>query len=432
MNVCTRCFDDVGLGTRIKEIRKSQPDEQKCDFHPTMKGVPISEVAQIVDDVFRQRWVLGRYDPRTDDFFGESVESALEGLTGANQDEVVNALIDALEQTEAYWPDDMGDRFYDRSLSYEPNQGSLNRHSAMWRSFCRSLVHGQRFFNAAAKTKIEFIFANIHRQQDADGRPVVYVIAPGEKGSRFSRARIADEYDLRARIHRDPARELGAPPARLRRPGRLNASGISAFYAAYERDTCHAELRPTAGSIVASAEFELLKPLCVLDTTRFGAPAHPENPFARNSLNRAAQWLFMKNFREEIANPIRLSDEHLDYVPTQAVAEYLNHHLKFDLDGKSRRIDAIIYQSAQNGVGRNIAVLGPASVVEQSSNTAADWEDLEDDFNHLEEPRSLLEPWLRLVPQSVENHRIDGVQVTPHLLAESYTSADRTAHRRPN
>ena len=50
--VCPQCFGDAGLKRRIEDIRPSFPNE-KCTFHPRFKGVPIKDVAAIIDDVFR-------------------------------------------------------------------------------------------------------------------------------------------------------------------------------------------------------------------------------------------------------------------------------------------------------------------------------------------------------------------------------------------
>ena len=45
---------------RLVEIRPSL-QRALCDFHPTKKGIPISNVAEIVDDVFRNRYCRGEY-----------------------------------------------------------------------------------------------------------------------------------------------------------------------------------------------------------------------------------------------------------------------------------------------------------------------------------------------------------------------------------
>jgi hypothetical protein len=141
----------------------------------------------------------------------------------------------------------------------------------------------------------------------------------------------------------------------------MNPAGILAFYGAFNLDTCIAELRPSVGSVVIGARFEITKPLCVLDTSLFEAPPKKTNIFAHEYIQRTAQWHFMTQFMREISQPVSPADEHLDYIPTQAVAEYLLHHYEFRLHDTSRKIDAIIYRSAQNSGGKNIAILGDAA-----------------------------------------------------------------------
>lgn len=419
MNVCPNCFEQSGLRNRLIEIRPSAPSDEKCDFHPTRKAVPMTAVARIVDEVFRQRYVHGRYHPMLDDFMGEDLRNVLFGLTGYEDERVCNGLIRELESLDFFWPGDGEGPFYSEDASYELDHERMRQHGVMWASFCRRLVHGQRFFNQTARQRMEQIFTGIHRQRDRDGQPAVYMIEPGDPQSRFFRARMADDYDVRQQIHHAPAREMGPPPPRRRTPGRLNPSGIAAFYGAFDRQTCHAELRPAVGSIVVSAQFELIAPICVLDTTRFAAPERHHDPFHKHALEQSGQWEFMRNFMDEIAKPILPGDEHLDYVPTQAVAEYLAHHHSFELRNASRRIEAIIFQSAQTGRGKNIALLGPAAAVEFPNDPRMRVEerfpDLDPwDFDWDEQPE--IAPRLRLIDGTVEDRRIARalIRAVPH------------------
>jgi len=72
----------------------------------------------------------------------------------------------------------------------------------------------------------------------------------------------------------------------------------------------------------------------------------------------------MTKFMHEIARPCLPEDEHLDYVPTQVVSEYLTHLHKLPSRNGHQTIDGIIYRSAQNGDGKNIAIFGDAGVVQ--------------------------------------------------------------------
>tara|TARA_R110001583_G_C5649619_1_gene408610 strand:+ start:3035 stop:3295 length:261 start_codon:yes stop_codon:yes gene_type:complete len=59
-HVCPHCFGDPELKKRIEEIRPGFPND-RCSFHSRYKGVPISEVAKIVDPVFRTHYGIGEF-----------------------------------------------------------------------------------------------------------------------------------------------------------------------------------------------------------------------------------------------------------------------------------------------------------------------------------------------------------------------------------
>lgn len=87
--LCPRCFSNKGLERRIVEVRPQFPDE-RCTFHPTMKGIPVKNVANIIDGVFRNNYTFGRYNSMTDYYSGVDLHSVLYELTGADLDDVVS------------------------------------------------------------------------------------------------------------------------------------------------------------------------------------------------------------------------------------------------------------------------------------------------------------------------------------------------------
>ncbi|CAN5406880.1 hypothetical protein BH10PSE1_BH10PSE1_25830 [soil metagenome] len=363
-HVCPECFQNVGLRRRLIEVRPKYPDN-RCDFHPRLKGIPIQAVSEIIDSVFRNNYDFGRYHPLLDEFMGEGLESILHDLTGADNEQVVRSLIDELVEGDKSWLPEGEDKFYQEDASYERSDGAFRSHGYMWAEFRRSIIHEQRFFNDAAKDLLHEIFDGIHRQRDTGKRQAIVVIEPGSADALIIRARIADESNVRKEIAEDVGVHMGSPPLRKRRPGRMNPSGICAFYGAYDLLTCISELRPTVGGVVVSAEFEITRSLVALDMTRFsGTPKEP-NLFAKGHVKHMAQWHFMQNFMNEIAQPILPNDEHLDYIPTQAVAEYLLNHHKFYMGKNQRNVEAIIFESAQHPAGRNIVILGDACDLER-------------------------------------------------------------------
>jgi hypothetical protein len=251
--------------------------------------------------------------------------------------------------------------------------------------------------------------SGVEKQRDKMKRSPVYLIHPGKRNASFYRARVATDHAEVSKFMTALEKELGPPPERLRKAGRLNPSGVATFYGAFEVDTCIAELRPDVGSLVVSARFSTTEPICVLDTTRFAARPRSTQLFRRDEAKRSAQWNFMQGFSKEISKPVSPGNEHLDYIPTQAVAEYLANHLSVQIEGQTRNIDAIIYASAQKRGGKNIAILGGAGIVGQSPGKQQVRPPTNDDgiFGFLP---SMARPKNRLIPvaKSFQCHEIEG------------------------
>lgn len=357
--VCPECFGDRGLKRRIEDIRPSFPDE-KCTFHPTRKGVPIKEVAVIVDAIFRAFYSHGEYRPWSNGPEGDPLQFVLQEFCETDY-EVAEPLAVQLMEDEVVYPQDGDFAFYADDQSYvRQGAGSSYLNDQLWERFCRSVLHSQRFFNTDAKALIAQLFNNVDTQKNNQKQSPIYEIRPGDDQSFFFRARVVIEKGQAKDIVSDPSGQLGVPPERLRRANRMNPAGIACFYGAFEIDTCIAEIRPPVGGVVATASFELTRPIYVLDMTKFETPIRPMSIFAKAYLEKIEQWAFMQNFMEQIAKPVLPSDEHLDYIPTQAVAEYLQHHHKITRGGRTYNIEGVIFQSAQLPPLKNIVLLGGA------------------------------------------------------------------------
>ncbi|KZL23327.1 RES family NAD+ phosphorylase [Pseudovibrio sp. WM33] len=394
--VCPDCFGDAGLQRRIKDIRPAYQNT-RCDFHPSKKGIPISAVAGIVDQVFRNQYTFGDYHPIYDDFVGDDLHGVLYGLTEADDGEVVAALADALIEGDDYWSPDGEDAFYTLNGSYVQYEANYEEHSLTWRHFQREILHEQRFFSQSALLRLQTIFDGLHLLRDGGNGPVVYRLENGDKTVQIHRARIANRIEEREQIARSPASQLGPPPEKLRRAGRMNPSGILAFYGAFDLDTCVAELRPAVGETVIAAKFELTRPILVLDTTKFTGRPKAINVFAPTYVTRMRLWKFMTTFMNEIARPCLPDDEHLDYIPTQVVSEYLTHLHKLKIGGEEKTIEAIIYRSAQNGNGKNIAIFGKAATVKDAGSRPKSFLSIEN-------------PAIEVVEGSISSHEVSRVR----------------------
>jgi len=415
--VCPHCFGEKEFRRRIEEIRPDFPNK-KCTFHPRYKGVPIKAAAEIIDPVFRSHYGIGESYRHSDGQEGNPLDLVVAELVESVDDEIAEVIVQQLAEDDDYWPPDGGEAFYDDIQNYVRYEPENFYHSDVWQNFCESIVHTQRFFNTDAKQLIAELFDEIHYQRDQQKQAPVYEITPGDPNSRFYRARIADHPGKQEEITKSPAEKLGPPPKRLRRAGRMNPSGVACFYGAFELETCIAELRPAVGLTIVGATFELTRPVHVLDTTLFEAPMRSMSLFSKKHMSRVQQWKFMSNFMHEIAKPILPSDEHLDYIPTQAVAEYLLHHHEFKIGGKPAKIEAIIYRSAQLPGGKNIVLMGEAAQVDKSvtsdkkrpKSTAFSYDFPESIASFMGERMELGNPALRVVEQSLETRRVSGAR----------------------
>ncbi|MDP2496182.1 RES family NAD+ phosphorylase [Shimia thalassica] len=398
MLICPDCFENSSLQNRIKEIRPSF-DEGQCEQHPSKKGVPIGEVARIMDEVITNNYYVSGFDYHGEPT-GLSLIDLIYDLTGANHDDVATALQNAIIDNESWWPGDGGEPFFSEENGYDRITEVFDEHrSQKWEDFCGRIVSEQRFFNDRAQQTLSEIFDGLQLLRDDRNEPAIHTLEPGKLT--IFRARRANNSKSQETISSNVAQELGPPPPSLRMPGRMNPSGIPSFYGAFDLDTALAELRPAVGETIMAAQFEFVRPVVVLDTTKFERPPKALNIFAKTHNKRLSLWGFMAEFMNEISQPCLPGDEHLDYIPTQVVAEYLVHLHRFKHMGQEKTVEGIIFRSAQNREGKNIVLFGDAAKVKTHKSKPIKRLPLRD-----QRP-----PTLEVIENSLTTQVIAGVQV---------------------
>lgn len=143
----------------------------------------------------------------------------------------------------------------------------------------------------------------------------------------------------------------------------MNPIGIPVFYAAFERETCIAEIRLPVGETAISGQFKLEKPITIFDLTVLDK-IHSEETIRQSASHDFDSFedrlTFLNKFSAEISKPVLPKEEAFDYMPTQALVEYLAYHYK-------PKIDAVVYASTQtNGKGKNIVFLNHTAKVAPS------------------------------------------------------------------
>lgn len=155
-----------------------------------------------------------------------------------------------------------------------------------------------------------------------------------------------------------PDLKLGSPPTRFASDGRMNARGISVFYGATTANTAIAEVRPPVGSRVAVAEFSITRPLRLLDLTALDGVVDRGSVFDPTLKRRHERVAFLRTLGQHMTRAVMPDDAALDYLATQAVADFL-------ATGAEPELDGIIFPSVQAKQGKNVVLFQKASRVAQ-------------------------------------------------------------------
>lgn len=229
-----------------------------------------------------------------------------------------------------------------------------------WENLEFALKEKSRFFNNQAAEILDEIFSNIHSLPTRNGLQIVETAGPGSNHTQLFRARaFQSDSDVKKAIER-PDILLSAPPARFAASGRMNARGISVFYGASNPDIALAEVRPPVGSEVVMACFKIIRPIKLLNLINLEDVSHSGgslfDPAFGKEVNRVS---FLRTLGRRFARPVMPGDQDIDYIATQAVADYLANHLDPSLDG-------IIFKSVQGtGEGYNIVLFQESTRVKK-------------------------------------------------------------------
>ena len=246
---------------------------------------------------------------------------------------------------------------YGDEVHYEPSEPNDSEFRGAWSTFETEIRTRARFFNSKAKSILDEIFRDLNRFSN-HSKSLIREAGPNTNTEVLYRARSASDTTEIARMVEYPATELSAPPSRLTGSGRMNPRWISMFYGAFDPDTCIAEIRPPVGSYAVVGRFSIVRKLRLLDLHAlqhlFVRKASYFDPEFRHLRDKAR---FLRRLVEIMSRPVMPTDEDYQYLPTQAVAEYLSEKLK-------PRLDGLIFPSSQrDGPGENVVLFRHASVV---------------------------------------------------------------------
>ncbi|WP_433850673.1 RES domain-containing protein [Brucella pseudogrignonensis] len=345
MNVCYKCIGDLYLQDEIE----SEGMRRACGFcGKHRKSYRLEMLVQRVQDVIEENYSAHQDEYGADS--GEPIGDLIANLLNVDRP-IAEAVRAELSRGTAYLAYKNGETDpFSSETCYIERKTDTYDYQETWRLFRNEIGRRSRYFNEHARRSLIEIFGDISTTRAWPDDPVVEIVGPKSEDRFLYRGRIAFSESEIELFLKDPVGELGPPPPRFARPGRMNAAGISVFYGAREPQTCIAEIRAPVGSHVVLGRFEIIRDVRLLDLNKLTQVFTDVSLFDPRFQRMAGRASFFRRLVTEISRPIMPRDEEAEYLVTQTVSEFLASSVEPQLDG-------IIFNSAQTDhEGRNVVL----------------------------------------------------------------------------
>lgn len=339
--VCSDCVNEPDLW----RLAEANPAQDQCDYcqqgnKPTLPVAAIQEALyRVVGAYYAEPAQAGTpYDEgsyvvepvSTDEVLGNlGFDPAPELLEEIIEADIVGAWVSA---ANGHWCD---------SHAHEVKLGS-------WSTFTYVVKHYTRFNFQRMTGDHHFLQIEVADMLEVVAEELMPLIRNVAAGTKVYRARHLADGELEAMS----AGLMGAPPKERASAGRMNPPGIPYFYASYAAQTALLEIGdPQAGRTAVAATFVVNRTLRVIDLTQL-----PDAPsvFAIDLKDVREKAIFLGKFVQSITQPVRKDgQEHIDYVPSQVVCEYLAQVFRAENDAP---LNGLIFPSVAHPGGVNLVV----------------------------------------------------------------------------
>ena len=336
--VCPQCVHD----DELREFVADRATSNSCSYCQRTGSVPIAapldDIVDLVVRSIRSEWT----DP--------AEELPYESREGGYQGKVYTTISLLWEEVE--FPtendqlmDDIADAMLQeawcRRNYFSPSEGDQLFYT--WQEFCELVKHERRYIFWPDEDR-EDPFDPPHPSEILDQIETIIftseIVTRFPKGSEFVRGRPHS-----AHLTYASAAELGPPPLdRARHANRMSPAGIAMFYGALDEETAVSEVHRLSRrkcEVVTLGHFRATRDLRLIELR-----ALPEVPsiFSEIRRNLRPGVSFLRSFVKDLAKPIEKDGrEHIEYVPTQIVTEYLRYRFH---DQKGFSVDGLIYPSS--------------------------------------------------------------------------------------
>ena len=366
--VCSDCIGENHLKNLV--IQLSDADKQCVYCGNDGPTISLRDLADLVEEAFERHFL--RTEPEPDPIeYGMMHNKELNHTWERDGQPIVDAIMGAAEISCKISEDIqelLEEKHFDRDKKIMGEEGEFSTESyytditpryhewqTEWELFKRTIKTEARFFNKIGVTQLSDLFDTIDEMRTHREKPLIIKTGPDADCIPLYRARVfQNDERLKVAIKR-PDKELGAPPSEYANSGRMNANGVSVFYGATSIETALAEVRPPVGSKVVVAQFKIIRPIQLLNLTELKEVYETGSIFDPNYAYRLGRKMFLSELSEWIARPVMPDDQEMEYLPTQAIADFLATRGKVPIDG-------ILFRSAQvNNNGLNVVLFHKAS-----------------------------------------------------------------------
>ncbi|MGJ8530111.1 RES domain-containing protein [Maritalea sp.] len=369
--ICTACVGEVFLSERVEK----EGEEDECSYcGEELACFTLEEIADRVEAAFETHYSRTSEEPNSYQY-AMLRDKEIDYDWDREGQQSVYAIMDAASISEGAADDvqaileyrhfdfengTMGieDEFSSDAYYEEIMPGDQEWHE-QWTEFVKLIKTEARFFSRTAAKYLSDLFDRVDEMRTRAGSALVVDVGPDTGITHLFRGRVFQSEALLQKAMMRPDLELAAPPAWAAGTGRMNARGISAFYGATSPELVLAEVRPPVGSWVAMARFEIIRPLRLLDLAALANVQEQGSIFDPDYAYRLGRMMFLRTLAKKMARPVMPDDQEMEYLPTQAIADYLSTEGQVPLDG-------ILFPSVQaGGDGVNAVLFQKASRAEK-------------------------------------------------------------------
>lgn len=298
---------------------------EKCDFCGLagQQTVDLVQLLEHIDSVVRRHYSPNLDNPKN----AENATKLIQRLAGVGGN-IAAKVQQVVHKDES--PDEP--RFYD----YGPLVFSapvLGKYWKLWCSLKSKIKFQARFCGTDTREILDTLIGDMKSFCKGAG---IRCLSPGEK---ICRARVTR--DVKQALEWFSASDDGALRAPHEpRANRMNAAGIRAFYGALQEHIAIAEVQPSIGSHVVVASFTPTRQLTILDLGSLDDVFHYFDIFHPEFAKASDRLTCLRMIEQEMSLPLQPTEDTINQVPTQVLAEYV-----YALLG----LDGLAYRSTQTG-----------------------------------------------------------------------------------